>query len=108
MQTQRPNEKAVAEKKITDSLKKVVGLAEAYPELKADKLFLEIMANMKELEDNIEHARRYYNGSVLDYNVACEVFPMNMVASAFSFLPAEFFTLENEEEEKQNVKANYT
>ena len=96
----------MAENRLTETLKKLVGLVEAYPDLKADAHYLELMADMKELEDNIEHARRYYNASVLDYNVACAVFPMNVVAAAFSFLAAEFFALDSEEE-KQTVKAGF-
>lgn len=107
MQAQRPNEKAPVENKLTETLKKLVGLIEAYPDLKADAHYLEIMADMKELEDNIEHARRYYNASVLDYNVACAVFPKNVVAAAFSFQPGEFFALDDEETERQSVKADF-
>lgn len=107
MGAQTPNEKAEADNLLTRSLKSLFMVAEAYPNLKADAHYKEIMSNMKEIDDNIEHARRFYNSSVRDYNVACAVFPMNVVASSFSFKPEEFFELADVEEEQKPVKAKF-
>lgn len=107
MRAQTPNEKARADNMLTETLKSLFAVAEAYPELKADAHYREIMANMKEIDDNIEHARRFYNATVRDYNVTTEVFPTNIVASAFSFQAAEFFSLDDEAEERRPVKARF-
>jgi LemA protein len=107
MNAQTPNEKAMADNMLTQTLKSIFAVAEAYPELKANEHFKEIMANMKEIDNNIEQARRYYNASVRDYNIAISVFPTNIMAAAFSFKPEEFFTLGNAETERKPVKASF-
>jgi LemA protein len=108
MRAQTPHEKAKADNMLTETLKSIFALAEAYPELKADAHYKEIMANMKEIDDNIEHARRFYNATVRDYNVATEIFPMNVVASAFSFHPEEFFSLEDAAVERKPVRPRFS
>ena len=107
MNAQTPNEKAKVDNMLTQTLKSIFAVAEAYPELKANEHFKEIMANMKEIDDNIEQARRYYNASVRDYNIATSVFPTNIMAAAFSFKPEEFFSLGNAETERKPVKASF-
>ncbi len=77
------------------------------PTLKADAHFQELMTQMRELEDNIEYARRYYNATVRDYNVVTEVFPSNIVASAFTFTPQEFFELDHPDMERKPVLARF-
>ena len=108
MRAQNPGEKARADNMLTETLKSLFAVAEAYPELKADAQYKEIMANMKEIDGNIEHARRFYNATVRDYNVATEVFPTNVVASAFSFQAEQFFTLDDEVLERKPVKASFS
>lgn len=107
MNAQTPNEKARADNKLTETLKSIFAVAEAYPELKANEHFKEIMVNMKEIDDNIEQARRYYNASVREYNIATSVFPTNIIASAFAFKPEEFFSLVDPETERKPVKASF-
>lgn len=107
MRARTPLAKARADNMLRETLKGLFAVVEAYPELKADAHYKEIMASMMEIEDNIEHARRFYNANVRDYNVATEVFPTNAVASAFSFAPAEFFSLEDEEAERKPFKASF-
>jgi len=68
---------------------------------------MEIMANMKEIDDNIEHARSFYNSTVRDYNVTTDVSPANVVASAFSFQPEEFFPFDDAAVERKPVKGNF-
>jgi len=107
MRAQTPLDKAKADNMLTETLKSLFAVAEAYPELKADAHYKEIMADMKELDGNIEHARRFYNATVRDYNVATGVFPTNVVASAFSFHPEQFFSLDNKAVEREPVKASF-
>ena len=103
MRASTPGEKARAENGLADTLRTLFALVEAYPALKADARYQELMTQMRELEDNIEYARRYYNAGVRDYNVAIAVFPSSIVAAAFAFAPAEFFELGNPQQERGRV-----
>jgi len=77
------------------TLKAVVGslfaVAEDYPDLKADKGFLQLQDELVKLEDDIEKARRYYNAVVRDNNILCDSFPSNAVRAIFRFKEGEFF-----------------
>lgn len=86
------------EKALGRDLGKVVALAEAYPDLKADEAFRGLMTDLVEIEDQLQYARRYYNGSVRDLNNAIESFPTNLVAGKFSFELGEFFEVESASE----------
>ncbi len=107
MRAKSPGEKGRAESMLAETLQGLLAVVEAYPTLKADVHFQQLMTQMCELEDNIEYARRYYNASVRDYNIAAEVFPSNIVASAFSFAPEEFFELDSPEVERKQVAARF-
>lgn len=103
-----PADKAKAENMLTDTLKSLFAVAEAYPELKANTNFLQLQSQLKELEDNIEYARRYYNAVVRDYNIMIESIPSNIVASTFRFEKEEFFELEAPEVERKPVKVSFS
>ncbi len=107
MSATTPSEKARAEGGLTDTIRLLLGLVEAYPALKADARFADLMKQLREIEDAIEYARRYYNASVRDYNIGIGVFPSNVVAGAFAFEPEEFFTLSEEARERQPVKVAF-
>lgn len=87
-------DKGIAEKKLGGDLKQLFALAEAYPDLKADASFLELQENLVEIEDQIQFARRYYNGTVRNLNIKVQSFPSNVFANLFSFSSAEFFEVE--------------
>jgi LemA protein len=82
------------EQELVDNLKRVLVLAESYPQLKADQHFLKLQEELVNTEDRIQAARRFYNGNVRDYRNKCESFPSNVVASMFGFKPAEYFDVE--------------
>ncbi|MGB9715005.1 MAG: LemA family protein [Thermodesulfovibrionales bacterium] len=107
MHASSPSEKAKAENMLTETLKTLFAVAEAYPDLKASTNFLQLQSQLKELEDNIENARRYYNAVVRDYNILIESFPSNIIASSFSFKQEEFFALESPEVERKPVKVSF-
>jgi LemA protein len=108
MNAATPADKAKAENMLTDTLKSLFALAEAYPELKANANFMQLQTQVKELEDNIESARRYYNAVVRDFNIVIESFPSNIIASSFGFRREEFFELESPEVERKPVKVNFS
>ncbi|HUV05624.1 MAG TPA: LemA family protein, partial [Armatimonadota bacterium] len=72
----------------------------AYPELRASQNFLDLQKSLSEIEDQIQYARRYHNGTVRDYNILVESFPGNLIASALGFPRREFFEIEFATERK--------
>jgi len=86
-----PDEQAKDEIQLVDGLKQLLAVVENYPDLKADKQFLERQRELINTEDRIQAARRFYNGNVRDYRNKMESFPSNIVAAMFSFQPINFF-----------------
>jgi LemA protein len=84
-----------AERELTSVLGKIFAISEAYPNLKADTSFLNLQHKLVEIEDQIQYARRYYNGCVRDFNLRVEQVPSSLVAGLFNFKKAEFFELEH-------------
>jgi len=91
---------AKAENFLTQTLRQLFALSEAYPELKANQNFLDLQGQLSEIEDKLHLSRRYYNAVVLDNNNAVQMFPSNMVASWFHFDKREFFELDEPEARK--------
>ena len=85
-----------AESSLSGSLMNLFAVAENYPELKANENFLDLQKQLQDIEDDIQMARRYYNGTVRNNNVLVESFPTNLVANAFSFEKADFFEIEDQ------------
>jgi LemA protein len=107
MRARTPGDKGRAEQVFAGTLQALLAVAEAYPALKADAHFQELMTQLRQLEDNIEYARRYYNAAVRDYNITASVFPSNIVAAAFSFTPEEFFELDTPDVEGNPVEVSF-
>lgn len=84
-----------AESALATDLGRLLMLAEAYPELKANEQFRELGANLVKIEDDLQYARRYYNGCVRDLNNLVESFPHVLIASMFEFRTADFFEVES-------------
>lgn len=93
---------AKAEGELTGALKSIFALSEAYPDLKANTNFLELQRELRDTEDKIQSARRFYNGNVLAYNTKIEQFPGNIIAGMFHFEPKVFFELEDDERDDAN------
>ncbi len=91
-------ETAQAQGLLGAALGKLFALAESYPDLKANANFAQLQASLGEIEDQVQLARRYYNGAVRNLNIAVESFPSNLVAGRFGFEKAEFFELESPSE----------
>ena len=84
-------EKAVLEDAMENGLHRLIAVAESYPELKADENFRQLQSSLTEVEDNLQYARRFYNGSVRLLNTRIESFPHLLIARPFGFSPADFF-----------------
>ncbi|PZM07777.1 LemA family protein [Rhizobium tubonense] len=85
-----------AEGLLGQALGRVLALAEAYPDLKANQNFSELQSSLETMESEIQMARRYYNGAARDLNVKVESFPSNLVAGQFGFSKREYFEITNE------------
>ncbi|MBL9012317.1 MAG: LemA family protein [Alphaproteobacteria bacterium] len=90
-----PIERARAEGQVSALLGKIVAVAEAYPELKANANFLELQRELSSVEEQVNLARRYYNGAVRNYNTAIQTVPSNIIAGITRFVAAEFFEIED-------------
>ena len=91
-------QRGAVEQALSSSLHSLFAIAEAYPELKSNQNILDLQRNLSETEDQIQLARRYYNGTVRDFNTRIQMFPNNLVASMFGFKEAEYFELNAEAE----------
>ncbi len=96
--------KAEAENQLTQTLKSIFALAEAYPELKANQNFLQLQQDLTDTEDKIQAARRFYNGNVRDFNTKLQVFPTNMIGGMLGFTKREFFEIAEAEKAAPQVK----
>ncbi|HEY7682486.1 MAG TPA: LemA family protein [Gemmatimonadales bacterium] len=99
MQAAGPAAAGQAEQALGDSVRQLMALAEAYPDLKAGESYLSLQRSLTEIEDHIQNARRYYNAVVRDFNTAIAQFPSNLVAGLLRFRPREFFGLSDESEQ---------
>lgn len=105
MQAGSAKDKAEAENMLSDTLKSLFAVAEAYPDLKANQNFLELQRELSDTENKIQASRRFYNGNVLELNNKIDMFPSNIIASIFNFVKKEFF--EVAEVEKEVVKVQF-
>ena len=97
MQTAEVRAKGKLEEKLSAGLERIIALAENYPDLKANENFLNLQNELVETENYLQFARRYYNGSVRDYNTLTETVPSNLVAGWFNFRAKEFFQKTSDE-----------
>lgn len=89
-----------SEVKIGDALKSLLVVVEKYPELKANTNFLDLQERLSRMEEEIAFSRRYYNGSVREYNNKCQMFPFNLIAGMFGFKSMPMYQVDSEQERK--------
>ena len=85
--------RAQAEGALSAAIGKLFAVAENYPDLKASNNFLELQKQLSDLENELQMARRYYNGTVRNLNVLVQSFPSNLIAGMAGFAPRDFFEL---------------
>ena len=100
------NEKIDAENALSGTLKTLFKLQEAYPDLKANHNFIDLQRQLRDVEDEIAAARRYYNAVVREYNTAIVVFPSSVIARRMRLEKQKYFELDSEEE-RQNIKVQF-
>ena len=96
-----------AEAVLGQAITGLFGIAEAYPELKANTNFLELQRELSDTENKIQAARRFYNGNVRDFNTKLEVFPSNMIAKIFGFTKSDFFDIDDNGIESKPVEVKF-
>jgi len=101
-----PAQAAEANNMLTQTLRSLFAVAEAYPDLKANQNFLELQRELSDIEEKIAYARQFYNTNVLSYNAKTETFPSVIMANMFGFQAAEFF--EAEEGAREDVKVSFS
>ena len=99
--------KGQAENMLSGALKSLFAVSEAYPDLKANQNFLDLQHQLADTEDKIQAARRFYNGTVRDYNTKLQVFPTNLFASLMGFTKKEFFGIDTNGPEAQPVAVKF-
>ncbi len=104
MSAQGAHDKAIAENQLSQTLKSIFALSEAYPELKANQNFLQLQQDLTDTEDKIQASRRFYNGNVRDFNTKLQVFPTNLIANMLGFKAREFFEIAEAEKAAPQVK----
>lgn len=100
-----PEEKIATNQELSRGITKIMALAEAYPDLKANTNFMDLSNQLAKVEDDISNSRKYYNAVVRKYNDKVEMFPSNLVASIFGFKLEKMFEIV--EEERENVKVEF-
>jgi LemA protein len=84
-------ERGRVEEQLASGVKRLIAVAEKYPDLKANRSFLDLQHQLVQTEDYLQFARRYYNGSVREYNTMTETIPSRLIAGWFGFRPRDFF-----------------
>ncbi len=100
------DEKAKLDNELSSSLKTIMAVSEAYPDLKANQNFTSLQTELAETEDKISYSRQFYNDSVTKYNTELEKFPSNIIAGMFHFTAESLFEVDNAEARK-NVKVDF-
>jgi LemA protein len=98
-----PSKIGPAENLLTRSLRSLFAVAENYPQLRAVESFLQLQEQLTATEDKLEYARRYYNTSARDLNIAVQTFPRNLLAGAFGFTQVTYFEVEETDRDVPQV-----
>ena len=99
-------DRAQAENQLSQTLKSLFAITENYPDLKASQNFMQLQDDLKDTEDKIQAARRFYNANVRDFNTKIQVFPNNMVAARMNFKKYDFFEIP-EPGQRENVQVKF-
>lgn len=100
---QSPAQQAQSEGMLSQALGRLIAVAEAYPDLKANQNFMALQAELTSTEDRIASARRYYNANVRELNTRVETVPSNIIAGMFHIGREEYFEVQGEERDPVKV-----
>lgn len=100
-------DRAKEENMLSDTLKSIFALSEAYPDLKANQNFGKLQDELSDTENKIQAARRFYNGNVRDLNTAVAQFPGSVIANMFHFGKKEYFDIPDDDAAQQPVAVKF-
>lgn len=103
LNSDNPKAQMEANAELTSALDRLLVTVEAYPELKADKNFLSLQADLKDTEEKIRYSRQFYNDTAMKYNTSIELFPKNIFASMFGFSIEPLFEASEQDRAVPNV-----
>jgi LemA protein len=103
MSAQSVEQKAQANNMMTDALKSLFAVAEAYPNLQASQNFQDLQRQLEDTEDKVAYSRQFYNSNVLSYNNKVQMFPSNLIAMIFHYAPEPYFAADAKERESIKV-----
>ena len=92
---------------LSNSINKIIAIAENYPNLKANEQFLNLQNSLKKIESQLQAARRIYNNDVTEYNTFIKSVPTNIIAGIFGFKEEELFTIEEYKKENIDLKKGF-
>lgn len=98
-----PAQAFAAENELSNKLKDFNLSVENYPDLKSNQTMIQAMESMRDVEEHIAAARRFYNAAANDLNNAVEIFPSSLIASMLGIEPAVFFEAQKNEKREINV-----
>lgn len=98
---------AGAEASLGGALGKLMAIAEAYPDLKANTNFAQLQTELSDTENKIQAARRFYNTNVRDLLIALQSFPSNIIGNMFNFSPMDYFEIPEDSVEREVVKVDF-
>src|SRR3990170_9059551 len=98
---------AQANNMLTQALRSLFAVAEAYPDLKANQTFLQLQSELTDTEEKIAYARQFYNRNVLSYNTSTQTVPTVFIAGMFGFTAEEFFEVEDEAD-REDVTVSFS
>ena len=99
------NEKMNINSELGFGLAKLIAVAENYPDLKANQNFSNLMQELSMIEEDIANSRKYYNGTVREFNTFIQLFPTNIVAAIFGFKAENLFEIDDKQ--RENVKVSF-
>ena len=100
-----PKEVEAAENQLKGALKSLFAVSEDYPDLKASKNFLELQREIRDTEDKVQAARRFYNRNVKAFNIKIQSIPYNLIASVLGYTKKDYFRAE--ESERSNPEVSF-
>ena len=100
-------EKLADENQLSGALKSLFAVSESYPDLKSNQNFMQMQGDLADTENKIQASRRFYNGTVRDFNTKVQTVPYNIFASTFGFTKREFFDIDEKGPEGQPVQVKF-
>ncbi len=98
------NEKVDVNNKLSQGINKLMAIAEAYPDLKANDNFKDLHQQLTKIEDDVANSRKYYNGAVRVFNNKVQMFPSNIIAGMLGFKEQKMFEANENERESIQIK----